>query len=79
MYILSLPHLTAKTSVQGLKKVFPPYLRLALVQWPLTYWAEKSINIVIEYTKRCGIALFVGGGVCFLKKNHFVYIFIRKS
>ena len=35
-------------------------------------WPEKSTNIGIEYTKRCGIATF--GGVCFLRKVDFVYI-----
>ena len=26
----------------------------------LTFWAEKNANIVLEYTKRCGIATFGG-------------------
>ena len=43
----------------------------------LTFWAQKSTNIVIEYTKRCGIATF--GGVCFLRKVHLINIFMRKS
>ena len=35
----------------------------------LTFVAEKSTNIILEYTKRCGIETF--RGVCFLRKNHF--------
>ena len=43
----------------------------------LTLWAEKFTNIVLEYTKRCGIATFWWGGVCFLRKVHFINIFMR--
>ena len=43
----------------------------------LSFWAQKSANIVLEYNKRCGIATF--GGVCFLRKVKFIYIFMRKS
>ena len=28
------------------------------IEW--TFWAEKSTNIVLEYTKRCGISRFGG-------------------
>ena len=43
----------------------------------LTFWAKKYTNIVLEYTKRCGISRF--GGVYFLRKVDFFYIFMRKS
>ena len=41
------------------------------------FWPEKFTNTGLEYTKRCGIATF--GGVCFLRKVHFVNIFMGKS
>ena len=43
----------------------------------IDFLGRKLTNIVLEYTKSCGIATF--GGVCFLRKVHFVYIFMRKS
>jgi hypothetical protein len=43
----------------------------------IDFFGPKSANIVLKYTKRCGIATF--GGVCFLRKVEFIYIFIRKS
>ena len=46
-------------------------------KFKLTFWAEKSTNIVLEYNKICGRSTF--GGLCFLRKAHFVYIFMRKS
>ena len=49
-------------------------IRLNLQKIKLTFLAEKSTNIVLEYTKKFGM----GEGLCFLRKNHFVYIFIRK-
>ena len=42
----------------------------------LTFWAENFTKIVLEYTKRCGIATF--GGVCFLKKSSFSLYFHEK-
>ena len=38
-----------------------------LTKFKWTFWAQKSTNIVLEYTKRCGIAIF-GGGM-FSKKS----------
>ena len=35
----------------------------------LTFWAKKSTNIVLEYTKICGIATFGGGGMFSEKKS----------
>ena len=40
-------------------------------------WPDKFTNTGLEYTKRCGMATFVG--VFFLKKVYFVNIFMRKS
>ena len=31
-----------------------------LKKFKLAFWAEKFTNIVLEYTKRCGIATFGG-------------------
>jgi hypothetical protein len=47
-----------------------------LKKFKLTFGAQKLTNIVLEYTKRCGIATF--GGACFLRKVHFVNMFMRK-
>ena len=41
----------------------------------LTFWAKKSANIVLEYTKRCGIATFED---MFSKKNSFCLYFHEK-
>ena len=43
----------------------------------IPFLPENFTNIGLEYTKRCKIATF--GGVCFLRKVDFVYIFMRKS
>jgi hypothetical protein len=37
----------------------------------MTVWAAKSTNIVLEYTKRCGIATFGG----FSEKSSFYLYF----
>ena len=39
-----------------------------------TFLAEKSTNIVLEYTERCGIATFLGGGM-FSEKSSFCLYF----
>ena len=41
----------------------------------LTFWAKKSTDIVLEYTKRCGIATF---GCMFSKKSSFCLYFYEK-
>ena len=33
-------------------------MRQKITKLNLTFWAEKSTNIVLKYTKRCGIATF---------------------
>jgi hypothetical protein len=43
-----------------------------LTNLKLTVWAEKSTNVVLEYTKSCGIAIF--GGM-FSKKKLIFSIF----
>ena len=46
-----------------------------LIFLKLMFWAKKSINIVLEYTKICGIAAF--GGM-FSKKSSFCLYFYEK-
>ena len=43
----------------------------------MTFWAEKFINIVLEYTKRCGILTW-GGGM-YSKKSSFCLYFFEKT
>ena len=45
-----------------------------LKKFKLTFWVKKSTNIVLEYTKRCEIATFGGGGM-FSKKSSFSLYF----
>ena len=42
------------------------------------FWAENSTNIILEYTKRCGIATFGGGGGMFSKKSSLCLYFHEK-
>ena len=42
----------------------------------LTFWAEKFTKIVLEYTKRCGIATF-GGGMFSKKSSCCLYFHVK--
>ena len=50
-------------------------MRQNLKKLKLTFLAEKSTNIVLEYTKRCGIAIFFFGGGMFSMKSSFCLYF----
>ena len=42
------------------------------------FWAETSINIVLEYTKKCEKATFGGGGMFFFNKRSLIMKFWKK-